>query len=223
MKNYIYHGTRNLIALPGRAVTTFPSGLVRVDRTYASRTVDAERYRRDLAVGSFVPDRQNSPAIDWELIIGQNTYFEPSLKIFPEVPERRRDDGFTEYTVSAYGQINSEGSIRRGLSLERYTKNFSQNAGGGDPGFQWTITEFWEIETVTILKTIRSSDSLESFTQPPGPFFKKLRNRRITGNRPPDGDSTLNLIFSVALLSAQRTNFGHIDEVALTWGNEAFV
>jgi hypothetical protein len=221
--NTIYLASANdLIAQP-RSATSFPSGLVRVDQVYFGLTANSATNRANLAVGSFMPDGDDSPAIQWEFTVAGNTQYEPSLKIFPEVPERRREDGFTEYTVSAYGQINSEGSIRRGLSIERYTKNFSENAVGDDPGYQWTITEFWEIETVTILKTIRSSDSLESFTQPAGTFFKKLRNRRITGNRPPDGDSNLNLIFNVALLSAQRTNFGHIDEVALTWGNEAFV
>ena len=221
--NTIYLASANGLIPQPRSATSFPSGLVRVDQVYFGLTANAATNRAALAVGSFMPDDDDSPAITWDLMVGGNTFYESSLKIFPEVPERRREDGFTEYTVSAYGQINSEGSIRRGLSIERYTKNFSKNAVGDDPGYQWTITEFWEIETVTILKTIRSSDSLESFTQPAGTFFKKLRNRRITGNRPSGGQSQLNLSWNVSLLSAQRTNFGHIDEVVLTWGYEAIV
>jgi hypothetical protein len=89
----------------------------------------------------------------------------------------------------------------------------------GEPAYQWTITEFWEIETVTILKTVRSSDSLDSFTQPAGTFFKKLRKRQIAGT--PQGSTSLSLSWDVSLLSANRTNFGHIDEVVLTWGYEA--
>ena len=87
----------SLIAQPGRAVNTFPSGLVRVDQTYLGRTAQAATHRATLAIGNNMPDGDSSPCID-------------GLKIFPEVQERRREDGFTEYLVSAYGRINSTGN-----------------------------------------------------------------------------------------------------------------
>lgn len=85
-----------LIAQPGRAVNTFPSGLVRVDQTYLGLTAQAASHRATLAVGNDMPG-DSSPCID-------------GLKIFPEVQEKRREDGFTEYIVSAYGRCNSTGS-----------------------------------------------------------------------------------------------------------------
>ena len=85
-----------LIAQPGRAVNTFPSGLVRVDQTYIGLTSQADNHRAALAVGNNMPDGDSSPCID-------------GLKIFPEVQERRREDGFTEYIVSAYGRVNMSG------------------------------------------------------------------------------------------------------------------
>ena len=85
-----------LIAQPGRAVNTFPSGLVRVDQTYLGLTSQAATHRATLAVGNNMPDGNSSPCID-------------GLKIFPEVQERRREDGFTEFIVSAYGRTNTTG------------------------------------------------------------------------------------------------------------------
>jgi len=85
-----------LIAQPGRAVNTFPSGLVRVDQTYLGLTSQATTHRATLAIGNNMPDGDSSPCID-------------GLKIFPEVQERRREDGFTEFIVSAYGRVNATG------------------------------------------------------------------------------------------------------------------
>ena len=94
----------SLIAQPGRAVNTFPSGLVRVDQVYLGLTSQATTHRATLAVGNNMPDGDTAPCID-------------GLKIFPEVQERRREDGFTEYIVSAYGRANSTGSKTRPLIL----------------------------------------------------------------------------------------------------------
>jgi len=87
-----------LIPQPGRAVNTFPSGLVRVDQTYLGLTSQSAAHRATLAVGNNMPDGDSSPCID-------------GLKIFPEVQERRREDGFTEYIVSAFGRVNTTGSV----------------------------------------------------------------------------------------------------------------
>jgi hypothetical protein len=93
-----------LIAQPGRAVNTFPSGLVRVDQAYLGLTSQAATHRATLAVGNDMPDSDSSPCID-------------GLKIFPEVQERRREDGFTEFIVSAYGRANAAGSKTQPLVL----------------------------------------------------------------------------------------------------------
>lgn len=93
---YTYHGTRNLITAPGRSVQTFPSGLVRVERTYICRRGDESRYRSGLAVGNLLPDDDGAPAID-------------GIYIFPEPQEQSRDDGFVEFRVTAYGRANTSG------------------------------------------------------------------------------------------------------------------
>ena len=89
--------TNGLYPTGQRSVSTFPSGLIRVDQTFVCRTSAAATHRADLAVGEDMPGG-STPAID-------------GLKIFPEPQEKRRDDGFTEFIVSAYGRANNNGSV----------------------------------------------------------------------------------------------------------------
>ena len=84
-----------LIATPGRTVATFPSGLCRVDQTYVCTTAHAATHRAALAIGNDMPDGNEAPAID-------------GLKIFPAPQETERGDGFTEFSVSAYGRTSRE-------------------------------------------------------------------------------------------------------------------
>lgn len=95
---YTYHGTNGLIALPGRSISTFPSGLVRVDRAYACRTERAGAFRQQFAVGTILPFDDGTPAID-------------GLYIFPNAQETQKEDGFTEFKVSAYGRTNTTGQV----------------------------------------------------------------------------------------------------------------
>lgn len=99
-----------LIPQPGRAVNIFLSGLVRVDQTYLGLTSQATIHRATLAVGNNMPDGDSSPCID-------------GLKIFPEVQERRREDGFTEFLVSAYGRASS--TYSESSNFENATANLS--------------------------------------------------------------------------------------------------
>jgi len=112
-----------LIAQPGRAVNTFPSGLVRVDQTYLGLTAQAATHRTTLAIGNNMPDGNSSPCID-------------GLKIFPEAQERRREDGFTEFIVSAYGRCNATGQKTFGEELVTTTVFHSlPDAGAGISAF----------------------------------------------------------------------------------------
>ena len=97
---YTYHGTSNLIALPNRTVQTYPSGLVRVEQSFVCRKADVATYRKQLKAGDKMPN-DDSPAID-------------GLYIFPDVAEVSRDDGFSEFRVTAYGRTNKTGQRIRG-------------------------------------------------------------------------------------------------------------
>jgi hypothetical protein len=110
--------TTGLIPQPGRAVNTFPSGLVRVDQTYLGLTANAATHRAILAVGNDMPDGDTSPCID-------------GLKIFPEAQERRREDGWTEYIVSAYGRFSSgqSNSTLKKIAFQELTLSLSPLVG----------------------------------------------------------------------------------------------
>jgi hypothetical protein len=115
---YTYHGTSNLIALPNRTVQTYPSGLVRVERSYVCRKADAGRNRSKFQVGDYLPNDDGAPAID-------------GLYIFPAAQETVRDDGFVEFRVSAYGRINTTGREK----IEDEYNNDSLSEDGFTYGF----------------------------------------------------------------------------------------
>ena len=81
---------------------TFPSGLVRVERSFACRPEDAARFRPQLAVGEVLPLDNGAPAID-------------GLFIFPEPQEFFNENGFVEFRVTAYGRTSLSGQRERRL------------------------------------------------------------------------------------------------------------
>ncbi len=148
--SYTYHGTSDLIPLPGRSVQTFASGLVRVERTFVCRKGDANRYRQDFVVGSKMPNDDERPAID-------------GLYIFPEVQELVRDDGFVEFRVTAYGRTNifDQISIAR-ASIKGSFRVFDYSGEEPREYSQPAINE-----TYTLRGVISSSDSLTTVLTPP--------------------------------------------------------
>jgi len=87
-----------LVATPGRSVSTYPSGLCRVDKVLTCRTTAAASHRASLAVSSTLPNDSGAPAVD-------------GLRIFPDVQEVTRGDGFTDFLVSAYGRTTRTARI----------------------------------------------------------------------------------------------------------------
>lgn len=144
--SYTYHGTNQIIALPGRSVQTFPSGLVRVDRTYACRIDRADAVRRELAVGNPLPLDDGTPAID-------------GLYIFPKPQEIRRDDGFMEFRASGYGRVNIDGYSRTEFTQGTAT---IQNRAAGGSFFQTTPTTLNEQITKSFIVLSESPFLFES-------------------------------------------------------------
>jgi hypothetical protein len=85
-----------LIPQGNRTVSTFPSGLVRVDQSFIGLTSLESTHRNQLQIGEPFP-AGSDPSID-------------GLSIFPAIQEKRLPDGFTEYIVSAYGRTNKSGN-----------------------------------------------------------------------------------------------------------------
>jgi hypothetical protein len=148
----LIYSSRDFIALPGRTVQTFPSGLVRVERSFACRRSAAPAYRDLLRVGDPMPEDDGSPAID-------------GLYIFPEPQEQDRGDGFVEFRVTAYGRTSvfQISNIERGSVRGTYNhvNSFLTAVVGGELRLAGSITTQRPSinETYTLRGVLAFSDS----------------------------------------------------------------
>jgi len=126
MANIIYHQTADaLIPQGNRTVSTFPSGLIRVDQSFIGLTSLQSTHRSTLELGNDFPGDHN-PAID-------------GLKIYPAPQEKRLPTGFTEYLVSAYGRT----SLKAGDIKNRYRRGLL----GSSIGFSFLETQATSVVT----------------------------------------------------------------------------
>lgn len=102
----IYEKTTGALVKTGdRSITSFPSGLLRVDQLYVGKSGEEATHRSILAYELQIPDQSDLPDIDGSFI-------------FPEVQESKDGTGFTKYQCSAYGRTTSQ---YRELSRSRNT------------------------------------------------------------------------------------------------------
>ena len=103
-----------LIPQGDRSVSTFPSGLIRVDQTFICSTPNIATHRTDLKVGNDFPGGSD-PAID-------------GLYIYPEVQEKRRGDGFSELIASGYGRTTTSlQNIRKQVNTSFQQRTYYSN------------------------------------------------------------------------------------------------
>lgn len=196
-----------LIAQPGRAVNTFPSGLVRVDQTYLGLTSQAATHRATLAVGNSLPDGNSSPCID-------------GLKIFPEVQTRCREGGFTEYLVSAYGRSTAGGqkTFSKELGVQAFVAGFTSPSGQSVQNYEIEVTcdlLVWKFVApksaspdVTISDDLRiyRLDGSELSTVQISEFFSVSNLAGI------DKPTSVSFSTPQKITLAQAVNFGEFDE-----------
>ena len=187
MPAIIYQRTPGeLFATGERTVSIFPSGLVRVDQTFICPETAAATHRASLAVGSNMPGG-SQPAID-------------GLYIYPAPQEKTRSDGFTEFTVSAYGRTNTTGIKTLDWNI------FSLS--GTKPSTNEQITGIYRNRTKKVQLVLNESQ-LGTL------FFDELGATRPTRI---DGFAIPNIIWSIGVQSYQSTNFGKFTEVDYTIG-----
>ena len=180
----------SLIAQPGRTVNTFPSGLVRVDQSYLGLTSQATIHRALLSIGNDMPDGNSSPCLD-------------GLKIFPAPQERRREDGFTEYLVSAYGRKNDTGLTS--IKWEIFQASHTISSGGESS----TIEGIFKQKVVTILQVLTEieesnySFSADSIALP----YPQLING--------DASTEWANVFEKGVASFSSTNYSHFREATI--------
>jgi hypothetical protein len=102
-----------LIPQGGRLVSTFPSGLIRVDQTFICSTPNVATHRANLKIKEdFLGGSE--PAID-------------GLYIYPEVQENRRGDGFSELIASGYGRT---ADTLQNIRKQVFTGTLQRTSGG---------------------------------------------------------------------------------------------
>jgi hypothetical protein len=135
--------------MPGRSVQTFPSGLVRVERSFMCRKADVARYRNALRVNEPMPFDDGAPSLD-------------GIFIFPEPQEQVRDDGFVEFRMTAYGRTTQSDYILRGsalitVPLTAQTFNSSTGATASVTILPRAIGDVFTIKRVLTLATATAS------------------------------------------------------------------
>jgi hypothetical protein len=215
--SYTYHGTSNIIELPGRSVQTYPSGLVRVERSFMCRKGHVARYRNVFRVNEPMPFDNGAPAID-------------GLFIFPEPQEQVRDDGFVEFRVTAYGRTNIFSQIAIEKSIIKSVYLFIRAAQFNIIGQTLTRDSFNEI--YTLRGVLASSESPIAILTPPNIGNLLVVPARTTEplvagivNFPED-KITVNGVsltrvetttLGLLLENMNSTNFGQWSEYAVTW------
>jgi hypothetical protein len=187
MPAIIYQRTPGeLFATGERTVSIFPSGLVRVEQTFICPTSNAGTARYQLAVGSNMPG-DSQPAID-------------GLYIYPDPQEKNRSDGFTEFTVSAYGRINTTGTE----TLEWNVFSLS----GTDPANNIQVTGIYKNQTKRVQLVLNEFEIADlSFDESSATTPVLI-----------DGFNILNIRWTRGVASYQSTNFGVFTEVTYSIG-----
>ena len=230
---YTYHGTSNLIALPGRTVQTYPSGLVRVERSFVCRKADVATYRKQIKVGDKMPNDDGAPAID-------------GLYIFPDPQENTRDDGFVEFRVTAYGRTNETGQ-RSALLPRRTNLSFaavysavnlfynpsltyseatirtlekkSIDTDTVDVGYKVCVLANKKIEIPKDIREIGgvflADTDIDLFSQS---FTAVKVFPNLDGSFVPPTNERRSPVFFAEITSLERLNFGKFDEIIMRFG-----
>ena len=184
----IYLGTSDLVWQPDVKVSTFPSGLVLVQRSAICRATDNKR--SDLSVGDVMP-ADNTPTMD-------------GLYIFPE-PQESRDAPFTTYQVSAYGR-----------STDQVVETVEQTVLLGRAYEQVVDSVTYEFYALILGKKVTqkgvcASGDTDIITSPEASNI--ITGTVIYGGTTYDV-STLGIY---NLVNQSRTNYGSWDEYVTTW------
>jgi hypothetical protein len=210
MSYTIYKSTSGLVAQAGRTVSTFPSGLVRVEQSYLGLTANAAANRAALAVGNNMPDGDSSPCLD-------------GLKIFPEVQEVRREDGFTEYQVCAYGRCNSTGTRSESAlitTISVYHSNWYVTSTDGTSSSTGQKRLFYE--AILPIVTQRSVVSSLAAFAPPAVTVKPYSIKVKKYNSTEEVFIPYTVWEAAVIANGTQPSFTYNGESLTIWNNESY-
>lgn len=224
MPSEIYLPKSNYFPLTGKTYQKFPSGLVRVDQTFACAIDQVESVRGRFSRGQIFPTAIASPSEKLRKYLTR----EPDFYIFPDAKEVYDTPGFCKFVISGYRyDQSSELFFTRNTQLVDITKSYTksiQNVVGEPPVvYNWTVFERWEVESATFHGVIARTASTVAVGNRLG-LSNRLLTRRVFGELPPrdpedqsSDDPTVIVIYWVpTVVSVTRRNFGNFDEYDAT-------
>jgi hypothetical protein len=174
----------NLVQQGDRSVTTFPSGLLKVEQTFIGLTSNESSDRLTLQIGDPFP-LDDSPSID-------------GVFIFPATQETRDSSGFTTYKVSGYGRINENG-----YSEIFPSENLVATTTYNDATYQDVWTAKQKLTQRVIINDQANEDPFNyDFANVPAPI-KVIANPQYP----------VNPTWTMRRVDVQRTNFGRFTEL----------
>jgi len=186
--------TNGLYPTGQRTISTFPSGLIRVDQTFVCKTDAVGIHRAELVVDSVFPlYGRSTPAID-------------GVKIYPVPQERQRDDGFTEFVVSGYGRSSTTSLIDPVSETYNFFKRGIANIGTPQEPNIKSYTRVFKAQRVT--NTVVTLKGVEpAIITIPTPIL--MFGPTEGGGYPPFGYTLIR--------QTKKTNFGAFDECVTTY------
>lgn len=225
---HTYYGSDGLI-LTSITKENFDSGLSRVDCIYKCRTTNADDLELNLVAGFRLPERP-------DYIIRENA--------------KRKDetDGFTTFTVSGfYGtlQISGNGTIpvpsvlgARASSFEFTVRTFANGIYFNLATYSITVIS----DTITKKFTLPTTTSVTTLLLPDEPLTYRVSSvysyqglaydynltfeQNFIATHPGPQQTVFEKSFNDAIapqggiINVNRTSFGNVDEVTVTWGLE---
>jgi hypothetical protein len=184
MPRIIYKSfSSGLVQQGDRSVTTFPSGLLKVEQTFIGLTSEESSDRLTLQIGDPFP-LDDSPSID-------------GVFIFPATQETRDSSGFTTYKVSGYGRINENG-----YSEISPSDNLIATASDGITIYEDVWTAKQKLTQRVIFNDQEDEDPFNyDFVNVPAPI--KIFESALPSNK----------TWTLFRVDVQRTNFGRFTEL----------
>ena len=198
-----YHGSIALI-VTGSSFTEYPSGLMRADVTYVCRTTQASSLVSQLAAKTALPS------------------FSSYTSQFAATREDR-SDGFSYFTAIGYKGNAAASRVVLGAVLSNLSvpvKFVSSSGNGAIVTTDLALPASIISDTLTKVYTIPTSSSNAAIGATPP---STLALRIIKQPEIPAGWTTPITFFQYLsgtkdIINLERTNYGTIDEVTVTWG-----
>ena len=197
-----YHGSIALI-VTGSSFTEYPSGLMRADVTYVCRTTQASSLLSQLAAKTALPS------------------FSSYTSQFAATREDR-SDGFSYFTAIGYkGNAAASrvvlGAVISNLSIPvKFVQTTSQLVFTNDVALPASIIS----DTLTKIYTIPTSSSNAAIgaTPPSTLALRIIKQPEIPAGWTTPITFAQYLSDTKDIINLERTNYGTIDEVTVTWG-----